>query len=52
MAYRSAISGLRGLVAQCIEKHLTLETLPLAAYKAASDVFDQDVCQAIALKLA
>ena len=48
--FRDAYKITGGLVAQCIEKHLTLETLPLAAYKAASDVFDQDVYQAIALE--
>lgn len=48
--FRDAYKITGGLVAQCIEKHLMLETLPLAAYKAASDVFDQDVYQAIALE--
>ncbi len=48
--FRDAYKITGGLVAQCIEKHLTLEPLPLAAYKAASDVFDQDVYQAIALE--
>ena len=48
--FRDAYKITGGLVAQCIEKHLTLETLPLAAYKAGSDVFDQDVYQAIALE--
>lgn len=48
--FRDAYKITGGLVAQCIEKHLTLETLPLAAYKAASDVFDQDVYLAIALE--
>lgn len=48
--FRDAYKITGGLVAQCIEKHLTLETLPLTEYKAASDVFDQDVYQAIALE--
>ena len=48
--FRDAYKITGGLVAQCIEKHLTLETLPLTEYKAASDVFDQDVFQAIALE--
>ena len=48
--FRDAYKITGGLVAQCIEKHLTLEPLPLTEYKAASDVFDQDVYQAIALE--
>ncbi|MBQ4365526.1 MAG: argininosuccinate lyase, partial [Clostridia bacterium] len=37
------------LVAACIEQGLTLETLPLEQYKAACDLFGEDVYQAIDL---
>lgn len=50
MPFRDAYKITGRLVAQCIEKHLTLETLPLADYQAASPVFYEDVYQAIALE--
>ena len=50
MPFRDAYKITGRLVAQCIEKQLTLETLPLADYQAASPVFDEDVYQAIALE--
>lgn len=50
MPFRDAYKITGRLVAQCIEKQLTLETLPLADYQAASPVFDGDVYQAIALE--
>ncbi len=50
MPFRDAYKITGGLVALCIEKQLTLETLPLSDYQAASPVFDEDVYQAIALE--
>jgi argininosuccinate lyase len=37
------------LVALCIDKGLTLETLPIEEYKAVCDLFDEDVYKAIDL---
>ncbi len=45
MAYK--ISG--GIVAECMEKGCTLEELPLEAYKAHSDIFDEGLYEAIDL---
>ena len=50
MPFRDAYKITGQLVAQCIAKQLTLETLPLADYQAASPVFDEDVYQTIALE--
>ena len=50
MPFRDAYKITGQLVGQCIAKQLTLETLPLADYQAASPVFDEDVYQAIALE--
>ena len=45
-----AISAATGeLVAQCIDRGLTLETLPLEDYRAVCDLFDQDVYHKINL---
>jgi len=49
MPFRDAYKITGTLVAQCIEKGLTLETLPIADYKAMTDVFDNDVYDAISL---
>jgi argininosuccinate lyase len=49
MPFRDAYKITGTLVAQCIEKGLTLETLPIADYKAMTDLFDKDVYQAISL---
>ena len=50
MPFRDAYKITGTLVAQCIEKGLTLETLPMADYKAMTDLFDEDVYQAISLE--
>ena len=47
--FRDAYGVTGQLVNLCIEKGLTLETLPLEDYRAASPVFDKDVYQAIDL---
>ncbi len=47
--FRDAYTCVGRLVRSCIETGQTLETLPLAAYRAVSDVFDQDVYDAIDL---
>ena len=38
------------LVAECIEKGVTLETLPLDCYKKMTDLFTEDVYEAISLE--
>lgn len=47
--FRDAYKVTGQLVAICIEKGLTLETLPLDEYKKLSDVFEDDVYSAISL---
>lgn len=49
LPFRDAYKVTGMLVAQCIKNNLTLETLPMADYKAASDLFDEDIYTAIAL---
>ncbi len=48
--FRDAYKITGTLVAKCIERGLTLETLPLEDYRAASPVFEQDVFEAISLE--
>ncbi|MDE6666517.1 MAG: argininosuccinate lyase [Ruminococcus sp.] len=50
MPFRDAYKITGTLVAQCIEKNLTLETLPLDDYRAMTELFDNDVYQAINLE--
>ena len=38
------------MVSQCIERNLTLETLPLEDYKAVCDTFDEGIYDAISLE--
>lgn len=49
MAFRDAYKITGGLVALCIEKETDLEHLPLEDYKSRSELFDEDVYQAISL---
>lgn len=49
MAFRDAYKITGGLVALCIEKDTDLEHLPLEDYKSRSELFDEDVYQAISL---
>ena len=49
MPFRDAYKITGKLVALCIEKELTLETLPLEEYKALNETFDNDVYDAISL---
>ena len=49
LPFRDAYKCVGQLVASCIAQDLTLETLPLAQYKAACDLFDDDVYDAINL---
>ncbi len=49
MPFRDAYKITGTLVAQCIDKGLTLETLPIADYKAMTDLFAEDVYDAISL---
>ena len=49
LPFRDAYKCVGQLVASCIAQNLTLETLPLAQYKAACDLFDADVYDAINL---
>ncbi|MDE6091789.1 MAG: argininosuccinate lyase [Ruminococcus sp.] len=50
MPFRDAYKITGTLVAQCIEKGLTLETLPLDDYRAMTELFSDDVYQAINLE--
>ena len=49
MPFRDAYKITGTLVAKCIAKGLTLETLPIEDYKAMTDTFDTDVYDAISL---
>ncbi|MCI9641522.1 MAG: argininosuccinate lyase [Eubacterium sp.] len=49
MPFRDAYKATGELVALCIEKNLTLETLPLDEYKNICDLFDEDIYIAINL---
>ncbi|MCM1299738.1 MAG: hypothetical protein NC228_09270, partial [[Eubacterium] siraeum] len=49
MAFRDAYKITGGLVALCIEKSTDLEHLPLEDYKSRSELFDNDVYEAISL---
>lgn len=49
LPFRDAYKATGELVALCIDKGLTLETLPMAEYKAVCDVFDDGVYDAISL---
>ncbi|MDD2418738.1 MAG: argininosuccinate lyase, partial [Oscillospiraceae bacterium] len=49
LPFRDAYKATGSLVALCIDKGLTLETLPLAEYKAVCPEFEQDVFSAISL---
>lgn len=49
MPFRDAYKITGTLVAQCIEKGLTLETLPVDEYRKMSELFGEDVYQAIRL---
>lgn len=50
MPFRDAYKATGELVALCIEKNLTLETLPLNEYKNICDLFDEDIYIAINLE--
>ena len=49
MPFRDAYKITGTLVAKCIEKGTTLEALPLDDYKAMTDLFAEDVYEAISL---
>jgi argininosuccinate lyase len=49
LPFRDAYKITGTLVALCIEKNLTLETLPIEEYKKLSNTFDADVFDAISL---
>ena len=50
MPFRDAYKITGTLVAECIEKGVTLETLPLDCYKKMTDLFTEDVFEAISLE--
>lgn len=50
LPFRDAYKATGELVAICIDKELTLETLPIEEYKAVCDIFDDDVYTAINLE--
>ena len=49
MPFRTAYRITGDLVAECIDKRTTLEELPLEAYRAHSELFGEDIYQAISL---
>ena len=49
LPFRDAYKATGSLVALCIDKGLTLETLPLDEYRRVCDLFEQDVFDAISL---
>lgn len=49
LPFRDAYKATGEIVALCIDKGLTLETLPLDEYKAVCDMFDEDIYEAIDL---
>ncbi len=49
LPFRDAYKATGQLVALCIDKELTLETLPLEEYKAVCELFDEDIYKAIDL---
>ena len=48
--FRTAYKITGQLVAECIERGLTLETLPLADYKKYADAFEEDLYEEIRLE--
>ncbi len=50
LPFRDAYKATGELVAICIDKGLTLETLPIEEYKAICDLFDEEVYSAINLE--
>lgn len=50
LPFRDAYKATGELVALCIDKNLTLETLPIDDYKAVCDMFDNDVYEKINLE--
>lgn len=50
MPFRDAYKISGTLVAECISKGLTLETLPIEEYKKMTELFDEDVYEAISLE--
>ncbi len=50
MPFRSAYKISGGLVAHCIRENTVLEELPLAVYRAQSELFDTDLYDAISLR--
>ena len=49
MTFRDAYNITGTLVAECISKGLTLETLPLEEYRKMTELFSDDVYEAISL---
>ena len=49
LPFRTAYKITGQLVAECIEKNLTLETLPIESYKELCETFDDDIYEAISL---
>ncbi len=48
--FRSAYKISGAIVAECIKKNVTLDVLPLEAYKAHSEIFDMDLYEEISLE--
>ncbi len=50
MPFRSAYKIVGGIVAKCIAGGFTLETLPMEAYRAESELFEEDLFEEISLE--
>ncbi len=50
LPFRTAYKISGAIVAECISRHLTLETLPLEDYRRHSDLFEEDVYMAVDLE--
>ncbi len=50
LPFRTAYKTVGELVAHCVRESLTLETLPLEAYRSYSDLFEEDIYQEICLE--
>ncbi|MBQ9086238.1 MAG: argininosuccinate lyase [Clostridia bacterium] len=50
MPFRSAYKIVGQIVAECIEKHCVLDNLPLEAYRAHSELFEEDLYHEISLE--
>lgn len=50
MPFRAAYKTVGGIVAECIEKGITLDEMPLASYREKSELFEEDLFTEISLE--